>query len=126
MTKEEYKENLIRMWDSLRGYEYKGGINCIGVECCDCPLNKKMCNTAYNTAYGAVEAIEIVENWVKEHPIKTNAMKFEEVFGFEPLRDCCLINKECRDCKLNGEKNCSETFWNAEYKPMKEGEVNEL
>lgn len=29
------------------------------------------------------EAVEIVEKWSKEHPKITNAMKFEEVFGFK-------------------------------------------
>ena len=27
------------------------------------------------------EAVRIVEQWSKAHPIQTNAMKFEEVFG---------------------------------------------
>lgn len=32
------------------------------------------------------EAVEIVEKWSKEHPKITNAMKFEEVFGFKISR----------------------------------------
>lgn len=43
MTKEEYKENFIRMLDSLR-----------------------IMSNAY-------EAIDLVENWAKENQVKTNA-----------------------------------------------------
>ena len=88
MTKEEYKENLIRMWDSLR-----------------------IMSNAY-------EAIEIVENWAKEHPVKTNMDKFEEVFGFRP--NVFLDGEEITVC--NGYYKLDDTFWNAEYMPTKEGE----
>ena len=30
------------------------------------------------------EAVRIVEEWSKAHPIQTNGQKFVEVFGFEP------------------------------------------
>lgn len=33
------------------------------------------------------EAVRIVEEWSKAHPIQTNADKFKEVFGFEPYAD---------------------------------------
>lgn len=106
MTKEEYKKNLIRMFDSLRT-KNKGEENCDGISCSNCPFNRKVCNTGKLIFYSfkAIEkAIEIVENWAKEHPIVTNADKFREVFGFE-YDDVCDVNR----------------FWNAEYKGKTEG-----
>ena len=48
----------------------------------DCPLRKK--TGTYGCGDFVVsnpsEAVEIVEEWSKKHPIITNAMKFKEVF----------------------------------------------
>lgn len=30
------------------------------------------------------QAVKAVEQWSREHPVMTNAQKFEEVFGFNP------------------------------------------
>ena len=37
--------------------------------------------------FDPAEAVRIVEEWSNEHPIQTNAQKFEEVFGFKPYTD---------------------------------------
>lgn len=121
MTKEEYKENLIRMFDSLRT-KCKGESACAGIICTDCPFNEKVCSagTAIRNAY---EAIDLVENWAKEHPIKTNADKFKEVFGFEPTPIYCVNNNvKCEDCEYFDYNDglCDATrFWDAEYMPPK-------
>lgn len=124
MTKEEYKENLIRMWDSLRD-RYKGENCCAGVTCTDCPCHNGICNNG-SIMSNAYEAIDLVENWAKEHPIKTNADKFKEVFGFEPTPIYCVNNNmKCSDCEYFDYNNglCDVSiFWGAEYKPTKEGE----
>lgn len=119
MTKEEYKENIIRMWDSLRS-RYKGENCCAGIICIDCPFNEKVCSdgTAIRNAY---EAIDLVENWAKENPIKTNADKFREVFGKEVDKDssCVAPHIRCEDCEYYDDGNgCNvrNRFWNAEYK----------
>ena len=117
MTKEEYQENVIRLWDSLRT-EHKGEKDCAGVGCSDCPLDNEVgiCNI--------YKSIEIVENWAKEHPIKTNADKFKEVFGVErlPLYSCDT-NAKCEDCGYYTGSGCNANhmFWNAEYKGKTEG-----
>ena len=52
--------------------QYKG--------CSQCPLYEHsncVCPDSINPA----EAVRIVEKWSNEHPIQTNAQKFEEVFG---------------------------------------------
>lgn len=79
LSKEEYKKNLTRMFDSLRT-DYKGEDNCAGVRCSDCPFDGAPCSLGASKFY-LFETMEIVENWVKEHPVTTNADKFRELFG---------------------------------------------
>lgn len=53
------------------------------------------------------KAVAIVEQWSKEHPIMTNKMKFEEVFG--------------KTCDENGELVLvRQSWWMEEYKEPKE------
>lgn len=59
------------------------------------------------------QAQEIIMQWAKEHPAKTNADKFKEVFGYNidpsicgKLEDC---NGRCGECEL-------DSFWQQEYK----------
>lgn len=124
ITKEEFQRDLIRMFDSLRN-ECKGEKNCEGINCRDCPFDRKVCNADIET-FHAHEAIEIVENWAEQHPIATNADKFREVFGFEPTPIYCVNNNmKCSDCEYFDYNNglCDVSiFWDAEYKPTKEGE----
>jgi len=42
------------------------------------------------------DIVTTVETWIETHPIKTNAQKFEEVFGFMPTDHTTLfhINKD--------------------------------
>lgn len=116
MTKEEYQRDLIRMFDSIRS-DFKGENGCSGVDCNDCPMHKIVCGRGQIRPF---EAIEIVENWAKQHPIKTNADKFKEVFGFEPTPIYCVNNNmKCSDCEYFDYNNglCDVSiFWDAEYK----------
>ena len=69
MTKEEYKRELIRMWDTHRDEGRRGYERCHGVKCEECPLyplNTAFCENSVN----AFEIIEEVEKWSKEHPPK--------------------------------------------------------
>ena len=123
LGKEEYKRELVRMWDSVRDYN-KGESSCYSVECDDCVL-QHICNsyTQSNEVYHAVEMVETVEKWSKEHSIITNRDKFKEMFGFEVTanyHDCdgilCpndSIDNDCKECPYNG-------FWSREYKEPKE------
>lgn len=114
MTKEEYKRNLIRMWDSLR-IIHKGEKTCRGVGCVNCPLGK-VCNTG-EKIFRAYDAIEIVESWAKENPIVTNADKFKEVFGFEPLPiQSCVNSQKCENCEYYCDYDAINCFWDKEYK----------
>lgn len=117
MTTEEYRENLIRMWDSVRN-ESKGEETCRDVNCRDCPFDE-ICNAVYGSAIiNACKTIEIVEHWAKEHPIVTNADKFQDVFGLDmaPIHSC-VSSKSCEDCEYTYDGECavSKLFWDAEY-----------
>lgn len=128
MTNEEYQKNLIRMWDSIRS-DCKGENNCKGVSCVNCPLFKKVCRADINTVIHCYKAIKIVEEWAKEHPVQTNAEKFEEVFGVDAPMNRCIKNDEfCADCEYyefgseHGGCKVDERFWEAEYKGGVDGE----
>ena len=67
MDKEEYKREIVRMWDTLRDDKYKGIESCSGVnDCGGCPLN----NIKRGESFNAFEMIEAVEKWAKENPPK--------------------------------------------------------
>lgn len=69
------------------------------------------------------QAEEIIMNWAKDNPVKTNADKFNEVFGdkfsfviegIEPdICDGIRCNGECSNCSL-------QKFMEQEYKEPKE------
>lgn len=127
MTKEEYKRNLIRMFDSIRD-ENKGDESCAGVGCGSCPFYEEVCSIG-QVKFHVYEAIETVENWAKEHQIKTNADKFKEMFGVEAPMSRCIKNDEfCSDCEYyefgfeHGGCKVDERFWNAEYTEPAESE----
>ena len=58
--------------------------------CADCPIS--MSETACSIwMFSHPEKTEqIVMQWATEHPIKTNGMKFEEVFGFTLHHKFCV------------------------------------
>lgn len=73
MNKEEYKKEIVRMWDSLRVNDV-GNKKCMGVICEECPLYDIDCESSTN----AFEMIEIVEKWSNEHqPKKYKVSKLE-------------------------------------------------
>ena len=81
MTKEEYKREIARMFDSIRDDKYKGCYDydsatceCSGVRSCEeCALYDVDCGSSTN----AFEMIEAVEKWSKEHPQKHKISQLE-------------------------------------------------
>lgn len=124
LSKEEFQRTFIRMMDSVRHNDAgMGKENCDFVFCEICPLYKfddGTDETCFTMAYSAMDIIELVEQWGKEHPITTNIDKYKEVFGVEPnvVFDCPPIKCPAQDpCD-----SCREKFWNAEYIPPKKEE----
>lgn len=70
MDKEEYKKEIVRMWDSIRD-KHKGEYSCYGVDCDSCPLGRK-CDRIFS-----IEIIEAVEKWSKEHQQKHKVSQLE-------------------------------------------------
>ena len=74
MDKEEYKREIIRMFDSLRDDRLKEDDDCSGVQCCEeCALYGIDCGNSTK----AFEMIEAVEKWSKEHPQKHKISQLE-------------------------------------------------
>lgn len=119
LSKEEYKRQLVRMWDSLREDRHKGSEDCDGVYCKDCPLEPSHFCKGKAKLIDLIEIAEIVENWTKEHPVVTNKEKFEEMFGIDaPLNRCIKNNVGCSECEYYDDKGfcrVDERFWLKEY-----------
>lgn len=95
-------------------------------KCEECVLHHN--NNGKNTICGSLatdypeETQEILLKWDKEHPIKTNADKFEEVYGFRLSIFVCPWEGSdyCND-GVSGCKDCERTdFWKEEYKKPEE------
>lgn len=78
---------------------------CNGRSCGECPIY--IANTGCWTHVKYPEkAVAIIEQWSNEHPIMTNKMKFEEVFG--------------KTCDESGELVLTRpSWWDEEYKEPK-------
>ncbi len=81
---------------------------CATVDCLDCPLHDEHICMHGIEDDEAEEAVSIVEQWSKEHPIVTNLIKFQEVFGVGGLPKA----------------EAPPSWWDEEYKELK-GEQNE-
>lgn len=87
---------------------------CKHYSCCQavpnqCPLSKvkKQFNCSDWAVMHPTEAVAIVEKWSAEHPVKTNAEKFKEVFG---TYVACI----------DGAATITEAWWDAPYEEPKE------
>lgn len=85
-------------------------------ECQPCPVYDKRSEPQYESyscdqfvSCFPEKAVKIVEKWSKEHPIMTNKIKFEEVFG--------------KTCDESGELVLARpSWWEAEYIEPREEE----
>lgn len=118
---EEYLKTYVRMMDSLRAESFRGEFTCAGVDCEVCPLCK-ICGTTELS-----EAIKIVKDWGKTHPLVTMKEKYEEEFGVEPsnyngnyICPQMLGFYKRKKCKKGMCSSCARAFWNSEYRKVKE------
>lgn len=62
-------------------------------DCNGCPLADTGCAGCIDSSEKQlINIVDKTEQWSKEHPIITNAQKFEEVFGFHPADFKTLFN----------------------------------
>lgn len=60
------------------------------------------------------EAEKLIMDWAKEHPVKSNADKFGEVFGEYPSEESCPFFDHC-DNNVCNTRCAFGDFWNKEY-----------
>lgn len=88
--------------------------------CGNCPLHVNSSVCSFTTSYESDECkvVSIVEQWAKEHPIKTRQSEFLKMFPNAPLCDGvvvvdpCRVDKEfesqyCADCS----SKCRGDYW---------------
>jgi hypothetical protein len=83
--------------------------------CGECPLYGCGCGDSLKTSPEKI--LELVEQWSKEHPFKTNGEKFEEVFGDVMSGVIERISGENPAVSLQG-LIVLKGWWDAEYKGM--------
>lgn len=93
---------------------------CYKTDCKDCLLDQK-CRPSANVE--PEEVVELVEEWAKDHPIKTRQSEFLKMFPHAQKRDgiinICPLYID-KDYKTNGEclktycGGCRQRFWNEE------------
>ena len=88
---------------------------CEGYKACkDCPIKERklFCE---GIPWDDAGAVDIVEQWSKEHPTQTNRQKFEEVFGKEPTKLTVTYNG-----MLVAAIDAFADWWDAPYEAPKE------
>ena len=115
--------------DAVKYLKTKGKMteNCINMTCDNCPLSYN--DNGLNLGCSTLEklypekAVEIVEAWLKEHPIKTRQSEFLKMFPNALIRqDGCIdicpagVDEtfECGDS--TGCEKCLNKFWLEEIK----------
>lgn len=91
---------------------------CYKTDCKDCLLDQK-CRPSANV--DPEEVVELVEEWAKEHPIKTRQSEFLKMFpNAELCRDVinilpCSVEKEMGKCCSDKRcEECRKDYWLAE------------
>lgn len=87
---------------------------CGAYVCDDCPLLAKGCDDSENIE----ELVEIVEKWSNEHPVKTRADVFREMFPLADSIKLCPIDIQGKNCEdYWTEKHdcdiCKRKYWDA-------------
>ena len=97
------------------------------IDCDECLLSSKYNGRNINCfpfeSFYSDEAIKIVEKWEKEHPIMTNAEKYEQMMknllgdDFE-IGICTSKSYNVPFCACEKMNTCSKCvkFWNSKYK----------
>lgn len=94
--------------------------------CFECPLqDKENCSCITDTIEYVEKAVQIVEQWAKEHPVKTRQSEFLKMFPKADLTRLlpCVIEKDkramrCAKYSCFSNPNycgmCRDEYWNEE------------
>lgn len=93
--------------------------------CFECPLqDKENCGCITDTIEYVEKAVQIVEEWAKDHPAKTRKSEFLKMFPNAQMvnieRTFCVahfdITKKCKETSPSDEQciACRYKFWNEE------------
>lgn len=83
--------------------------------CYECPLQKDghciVDISIVGTSEYAEKAVQIVEQWAKEHPIKTRQSEFLRMFPNAQIHDDVIwMCPKCIGCDYKPEENCNEIY----------------
>lgn len=94
---------------------------CKNLRCKECPVYKEgICMVGFNdySVKSIEETVSKVEQWAKDHPVKTRQSEFLKIFpNAEFCRDVisilpCSIEKEMRKCCGDREcEECRKDYW---------------
>lgn len=97
-----YKKEIVRMWDTLRGDEYKGKNICDGVFCEDCPLSgiNNDGRDGCMEPMKVFEIIKIVDRWSKENQpkkFKVSRMEYDmlQIYAINHISNNDTFNDFC-------------------------------
>lgn len=98
---------------------------CKNQGCNVCPVAKEGCCMVGfddDSVKNIEETISKVEQWAKDHPVKTRQSEFLKIFpdaridncGILDIRPCCIEVSLCGKCDLRSCDNCRSEYWLAE------------
>jgi len=91
------------------------------LKCAGCHFSQGNCKLQELEHDDPAEAVRIVEDWSKAHPIQTRRDKFKEVFGANAENMACNLSCTC----MGYPENCTDcaitAWWDAPYE-MPKGE----
>lgn len=86
-------------------------------DCSSCPLNGYACDAnlkdvaRYYTLESVQDMVQKVEQWAKEHPVKTRQSEFLRMFPNAQIQDDVIwMCPECIGCDYKPEENCNEIY----------------
>lgn len=96
------------------------------IDCEHCPLSRYNNGTDSGCAdfeeEHPAEAVRIVEEWSKAHPIQTNGQKFEEVFGINGKYLAAMFYDYCVNEERDGVAIKPACWWDMPYEAPKGAE----
>lgn len=90
--------------------------------CEACPLADNGGSCGPQEDANPAEAVRIVEEWSKAHPIQTNGQKFEEVFGINGKYLAAMFYDYCVNEERDGVAIKPACWWDMPYEAPKGAE----